>query len=87
LFIAQEWQQLIDSGQAGSTADLARHLGVTRAHVTQVLRLLHLSAQVQQAILALGGPMKFRGLGGHTLRALAILPPDDQVRKILTRML
>ncbi|MBI4311117.1 MAG: hypothetical protein HY681_04975 [Chloroflexi bacterium] len=40
LALAEEWQQLLDTGQVGSRAALARKLGVSRAHVTQTLRLL-----------------------------------------------
>ena len=38
--LAYEYQALLDSGAVGSRADLARHLGVSRARVTQVLKRL-----------------------------------------------
>ncbi len=38
-------------GSLKNYADAARQLGVTRARTTQVLNLLNLSAQVQQALL------------------------------------
>ena len=37
---ARYYQALLDSGDVESRADLARHLGVSRARVTQVLRRL-----------------------------------------------
>ncbi len=37
--LAQEWQQLLESRAAASRAELARQLGVSRAHVTQVCRV------------------------------------------------
>ena len=37
---AQYYQSLLDSGVVESRAELARHLGVSRARVTQVLRRL-----------------------------------------------
>ena len=40
LALARFYQALLDSGQVESRAALARHLGVSRARVTQVLRRL-----------------------------------------------
>lgn len=40
LKLAQYYQSLLDSGNFESRAALARHLGVSRARVTQVLRRL-----------------------------------------------
>jgi len=61
--LAQEWQRQIDSGEVPSRAALARELGVTRAHVTQMLRLLKLAPNVQQAVLALGDPIEGKQVG------------------------
>lgn len=52
-----QWQRRIDSCEVASRADLARQLGVSRAHVTQVLNLLELDMQIVAAIAALGDPM------------------------------
>ncbi len=35
--VAKRWQAMLDTGQVRNRADLARHLGVSRARVTQVL--------------------------------------------------
>jgi hypothetical protein len=40
LKLARYYQSLLDSGQFENRAALARHLGVSRARVTQVLRRL-----------------------------------------------
>jgi ParB-like chromosome segregation protein Spo0J len=45
---------MIDEGQAASRAELARRLGVSRARVTQMLRLLTLDPSVIDAIVQLG---------------------------------
>ena len=45
--LALDWQQRLDSGEFTTRAELARELGVTRAHVTQVLSLLHLVPEVR----------------------------------------
>ena len=40
LKLAREYQEMLDSGTVASRAELARHLGVSRARVTQVLNRL-----------------------------------------------
>jgi ParB-like chromosome segregation protein Spo0J len=42
VIMAQEWQSILDR-ENYTPADLARKLGVSRARVTQVLRLLRLT--------------------------------------------
>jgi hypothetical protein len=75
--LAHEWQRLLDTGVVPSRAALARELCVSRAHVTQVLGLLRLSPEEQQAVLGLGDPIAGRRLGVHALRSLPFLPPDE----------
>jgi Mn-dependent DtxR family transcriptional regulator len=41
LKLAQHYQALLDSGKFENRAALARHLGVSRARVTQVLKRLY----------------------------------------------
>jgi hypothetical protein len=78
MVLAQAWNDQIQTGQAKSRADLARQLGVSRAHVTQVLRLIDLSPQVKECLLALGDFLEGRIVGAHTLRTLARLPAQEQ---------
>ena len=80
--LAQEWQQLLESGTAASRADLARQLGVSRAHVTQILRLVDLAPQVKGRVLSLGDPTEGHILGAHTLSSLTKLPVEEQVRLV-----
>ena len=80
--LAQEWRDRLDEGDATSRADLAYQLGVTRAHVTQVLSLLELSKEVRDAVLRFGDPIKVKGLGIHTLRSIFGLPSEKQLRHI-----
>ena len=80
LALAQEWHQRIKEGDVSSKAHLAREIGVSRAHVTQVMSLLHLAPKAQDLVLAHGtGVSK---LGIHGLRAVLKLPASQQVRKI-----
>lgn len=86
IHLALEWKRALDEGRVNSKADLARHLGVSRAHVTQVLRLLCIAPEAKEAIVALGDSMEGRIVGGHTLRSLAKLSAEGQQREI-TRLL
>jgi hypothetical protein len=54
-----------------SRAALARHLGVSRARVTQVLQLLTLAPSVLDAIVQLGDPLSERVVSERALRWLA----------------
>src|SRR5262249_37035126 len=57
LLLAHEWQRALENGDYSSPAALARKLGFSRARVTQVLRLLSLTPEVQQQLMALGDPL------------------------------
>ena len=80
--LAGAWQRQLDTGVARSKADLASQLGVSRAHGTQVLRLLELDPRAREAILPLGDPTERRIVGVHTLRSLTKLPAEEQARRI-----
>jgi hypothetical protein len=51
LALAHHWQGLIRSGAVSDQADLARLVGVSRARVTQVMNLLWLAPDIQEAVL------------------------------------
>jgi len=80
--LAMEWKQLLDSGQFENKADLARHLGVSRVRVLQILDLLKLCPEIINKVSALGETFKGKILGEKTLRPLVCLTPAKQVEKI-----
>ena len=51
LALAHYVERLIEEGAVASYADAARQLGVSRARMSQILNLLNLSPQLQQALL------------------------------------
>jgi len=53
LALAHHYTALIAQGKATDYADLSRQLGLTRARVTQIMQLLHLAPDLQEAVLAL----------------------------------
>ena len=86
--LARCWQRRLDTGEVASRAELARQLGVTRAHVTQVLGLLRLAPEAQDIALAFGDRPNGKRLGIQALRSLANLPLEQQetkIRRILHR--
>lgn len=80
--LAQDWQRALDDREYPWRAALARHLGVTRVRVTQVLRLLDLAPEVVHAIAALGDPLPRPIVSGRMLRPLLTLPAGEQQRAL-----
>jgi hypothetical protein len=68
LALAHRFEGLLASGAVRDQAELARVAGVTRARVTQVLNLLYLAPDVQEAVLDL--PLTIVGSDPFTERDL-----------------
>lgn len=51
--LAVRYEELIRTGAVAGHAELARRGGVTRARMTQVMNLVHLAPDVQEAVLFL----------------------------------
>ena len=51
LALAHRWNDLIRSGDVRDRAELSRLVGVSRARVSQVMRLLDLAPHIQEEIL------------------------------------
>ncbi|GAB4326156.1 MAG: hypothetical protein Kow0059_22530 [Candidatus Sumerlaeia bacterium] len=66
------------NGNCSSPADLARKLGVSRARVTQVLRLLRLAPEVLKRIAALGDPLPSPIVTERRLWPIVNLPAVEQ---------
>ena len=82
VYLAQEWQKALGNGECSSPADLACKLGISRACVTQVLRLLNLAPEVLKAITILGDPLPSPIVTERRLRPIVNLPPEEQRRRI-----
>ena len=79
LALAHHWQGQIRSGAVRDQADLARLVGVSRARVTQVMNLLWLAPDIQEAVL--GGKVDGPGVE-KALRAVAEVPLWTEQRRI-----
>jgi len=68
IYIAKEYKQMIDSGHAKNQSSLAQKLGISRARVTQILRLLKLDSLIIQELEKFGDPLKSRIITERMLR-------------------
>ena len=66
----------LDSGKLTDLADIARCAGITRARATQIMNLLHLAPDIQEALLFL--PRTVQGRAAVTERDLreVVAQPD-----------
>ena len=71
LALAHHLQAAIDRGAVADRAAVARKLGLTRARVTQLLDLLLLAPDLQDAVLALEAVDGAEPMAERTLRAVA----------------
>ncbi len=76
---ALAYQQLLDSGEVKNRAELAHREGVTRPRITQIMKLLRLAPEIQEAILALPAGTPERLVTERKLRQLVDLEPVDQL--------
>jgi hypothetical protein len=87
IYLAREWHRALDNVEYQSSADLARHLNVSRARVTQILNLLKLSPEVIEMISSLGDPLRCPNLTERRLRLLLELVDESQLAQIKTILL
>ena len=80
--LAKELQAALRSGNGKRPRDLATDLGVSRARVSQLLRVLRLSPRVLEAIEHLGDRWPTAVVGEHSLRNLVGLPETRQLLEL-----
>jgi hypothetical protein len=78
IYLAKEWHRVLADGVYFSPAALARHLKISRARVTQILNLLHLSPEVIDVIYILGDPIKYPIITERKHRMLLALSAQQQ---------
>jgi hypothetical protein len=77
---AIEWQALLESGEVSSQAAIARHEGITRARVTQVMGLLRLTPEIQEHVLSLPDMVRRPAITERALRPIAQLQDPAEQR-------
>ncbi len=78
IYLAREYVNIINTGQAKSEADLARKIGISRVRVNQIIRLLKLDSQIIKQIEKLGDPIKSRIITERRLRYYIKESPEKQ---------
>ena len=82
IYLAREWRRALDNDEYESPANLAQHLKVSRARVTQILNLLKLAPEVVERISLLGDPIVSQVIAEKRLRPLLALTADQQKARI-----
>jgi DNA repair protein RadC len=70
---------MIDSGKVKNQAELARTKGISRARVTQILRLLKLNSFILQELEKLGDPLKSKIITERMLRLYVNKSSQEQI--------
>ena len=78
LRMAIEWRRQLDTGMIPNQAAIAHRAGITRARVTQILRLLRLPTEIQERILALPPTSKQPAVSERMLRPLVQIEGYDR---------
>ena len=73
---------MLDSGKVKNQAELAGIKGISRARVTQILRLLKLNSLIVQELEKLGDPLKARIITERMLRSYVNKSFKDQIKII-----
>lgn len=71
-----EWEQRLQSENSLTRAQLAREQGITKAYITQMLRLTNLPEEARQYLSALRSPETIRSFSLRRLAMVAKLPAD-----------
>jgi len=68
IYLTREYKEMIDRGQVKNQSELARKLGISRARVTQILKLLKLDSLIVQELEKLGNPLTSKIVTERILR-------------------
>ena len=82
--LAIKFQEMVDRGEVRDYADLARLGYVTRARITQIMNLLNLAADIQEAILLQQG--NFGGIAERHVRAVTSEVSWRKQRQLLQKV-
>ena len=77
-----KWQEMLNSGEAASLEQIARENGITRARVTQTMKLLKLPAHLKEFMSSLHDPVIIRGYSERRLGKY--LPGKRTVMRLTT---
>ena len=70
LRMAIEWQRQLDSAEVRNKTEIAQREGITRARVTQVMRLLRLAPEFRKQILTMSDIIRTSAVTERRLRSI-----------------
>jgi DNA invertase Pin-like site-specific DNA recombinase len=76
---ARAWQRRLEAEPKLKRIDLAKAEGLTPGAITHCLKLLQLVPAIQERLLNLSTPAEMRRFSLNQMKALAELPPDEQL--------
>ncbi len=79
---ALEWQAMLSANPDLNRADIARINGISRARVTQVMKLLELDSTILEYVKNLSEPREMRFFSVRRLRSVVEQPSLDCQRNI-----
>lgn len=85
IYLAREYKHLIDNGHVRNQVELAKLKGISRARVTQILRLLKLDSLIIHELEKLGDPLELKIITEHMLRPY--VNKSSQEQKVLLNIL
>jgi len=80
IYLAKEYKEIINSGEVKNQAEVARKLLISRARITQILRLLKLDSLIFQELEKLGDPLKSKIITERMLRPYVNKPFKKQIK-------
>lgn len=80
IYLAREWQALLNNGVYDCAADLARGMKTSRARVTQMLNILKLCPEVLEMLVSLGDPLPRPIVTERMIRTMVNAPTERQKR-------
>ena len=83
IIFAREWQRMLEKGELAPRAGLACKLGVTRAHVTQILGFPHPVHEVSGAVVGVGDRLSNPVATERSLRPPLKLPAEELVSALV----
>ncbi len=78
IYLAREYKQMIDFGEVKSQSELAKLKCISRARVTQILRLLKLDSLIIQELEKFSDPIKAKIISERILRPYVNKCPQEQ---------
>ena len=70
IYLAREYKNMVDSGEAKNQAELAKLKGISRARVTQILNLLKLDKTIIENLEQIEDPMDKKVISERALRKI-----------------